>query len=62
LAAHSVSSEQDYRHAIEAWSGIGSPRSFIAHLRYGFWINLSAEVWITRELIGLAAYKLRGWI
>lgn len=62
LASHSVSSEEDYGKATQAWSGLGSPRSFIGHLRYGLWINLSAEVWITRELIGLAVYKVRGWI
>lgn len=62
LAAHSVSSEGDYEKAVEAWSGIGNPRSLLGHFRYGFWINLSAEVWITRELIGLAVYKARGWI
>ena len=62
LPTQSVSSEQDFRHAIEAWSGFGSFRSFLGHLRYGFWINLNAEVWIARELIGLTAYKIRGWI
>lgn len=62
LPAHSVSSERDFEKAVEAWSGFGSFRSFAGHFRYGFWINLSAEIWIARELVGLATYKLRGWI
>lgn len=31
-------------------------------LRYGIWANLHAEVEISRELVALAFYKLRGWI
>jgi len=62
LPAHSVGSEQDFKKAVEAWSGFGSFRSFAGHFRYAFWSNLTAEIWVARELIGLAAYKLRGWI
>lgn len=31
-------------------------------LRYGVWNNWAAEAELVRELIALAAYKLRGWI
>ncbi|NQU10567.1 YdcF family protein [bacterium] len=33
-----------------------------AVLRYGFWKNLERQATITRELVALLAYKLRGWI
>ncbi len=32
-----------------------------AWLRYGLWGNLAAQAEIMRELLALAAYKLRGW-
>lgn len=62
LPAHSVGSEADYQRAVQAWSGFGDVRSSLGHLRYGFWSNLTAEIWVVRELIGLTAYKIRGWI
>lgn len=33
-----------------------------ARWRYGVWENLAASILYTRELVGLAWYKLRGWI
>jgi uncharacterized SAM-binding protein YcdF (DUF218 family) len=61
LPALSTGSESDYRRAQAAWSGF-DPRGLLGHMRYGFWSTLTAEVWIARELCGLAIYKLRGWI
>lgn len=62
LPAHSTGSDEDYRRAQDAWSGPPTPGMMIANLRYGFWSNLTAEIWIVRELLGLGVYKLRGWI
>ena len=62
LPAYSTGSNEDYERARDAWSGPPTPGMMIAKLRYGFWINLTAEIWITRELLGLTLYKLRGWI
>jgi len=62
LPSYSIGSEEEYRNAVEAWSGFGGVRSFLGRFRYSFWINLTAEIWIARELTGLALYKVRGWI
>ena len=61
LAAHSTGSQEDYRKAVESWSGFNRG-SLAGNFRYAFWSNLVAEVWISRELLGLAFYQLRGWI
>jgi len=47
LAAHNVDNEAD-----SGW---------FAGLRYGFWGTLGAQAEIVRELVAIAAYKLRGW-
>ena len=62
LPAHSTGSEAAYRRAAEAWSGMPGMRGFAARMRYGFWSNLIAEVWIMRECLGLGVYKLSGWL
>ena len=62
LPANSTGSEADYKKAAVAWSGMPNPIGFIGKLRYGLWGNMTAQVWMSRELLGLTIYKLRGWI
>ncbi len=62
LPANSTGSEADYEQAVIAWSGIPPIGSMIGNLRYGLWSNMTAQVWMSRELLGLMIYKVRGWI
>ncbi len=62
LPANSTGSEADYEKAEIAWSGFSSLGSMVGSLRYGLWSNMTAQVWMSRELLGIMIYKLRGWI
>jgi uncharacterized SAM-binding protein YcdF (DUF218 family) len=62
LPANSTGSEDDYKQAVVAWSGFPNIGHVIGNLRYGLWSNMTAQVWISRELLGLLVYKLHGWI
>lgn len=63
LPANSTGSESDYEQAIIAWSGFfSSIGNIIGNLRYGLWSNMTAQIWMSRELLGIMIYKLYGWI
>ncbi len=63
LPANSTGGEKDYEIAQIAWSGVSFDIGHaIGRLRYGIWSNMTAQIWMSRELLGIMIYKLRGWI
>ena len=63
LPANSTGGEKDYELAQIAWSGVSfNIGHTIGWLRYGIWSNMTAQIWMSRELLGIMIYKSRRWI